>query len=169
MAGALTGVVVYDSVLFQRGHMIMRWAEAVEKRFTANAILEAPMNKRANKSTWGNLAAYAAPGALKANIRGEVYKVGPKHIQTVIGAHVPYALYVHDGTDTIFPVNGNYLSLPFNAGHVSVRHIERWGHSTPVKSVSGQAANPFLTRAHDATARRHPSLRGYSGAVFKQW
>lgn len=151
----IESLVVYDSVLFERGHMIRRWAEGVERAFTMHAIAEAPVNKRAQKS---RKSPYPV-GALKASIHGDVDKVGPKILQTTISADVPYASYVVNGTeDGIRPKSKPYMTLPKN-GFRRQRH----------KVVSGQAPNNFLMRAASATARTHPSLRGFGDQVFKQW
>jgi hypothetical protein len=165
--GVLVGLVVYDSVLFNTGHNVRRWANAVERRYTANAILFAPVNKRINKSDW-----YPdhPVGSLKANISGSVTRVGPKFLQTDITVDVPYAIFVIQGTGDIFPQSGKYLRLPFNPGFSTRTGADAWSGTRSLHtSVSGQAPNDFLSEAHDATAMRHPSIGRASDQVFKQF
>lgn len=163
----MTTVVVYDSILFGVGHNVRRWAEALDRRYTQNAIAFAPVNKRANKSNW--YPEYP-PGSLKANIKGSVDRIAPKHLQMVIHVDVPYAIYVIEGTDEIFPDSAPMLRLPFNAGFTKFKeHHAAWGRPTYHKFVKGQKKNNFLLRAHEATALRHPSIRGNTGAVFREW
>lgn len=151
-------LVLYDSILFDIGHNVRRWADRVETRFTANAIAEAPVNKRVNKSPW-----YAEfpVGSLKASIHGGVDRIGPKHLQIVIYVDVPYAKYVIEGTQgPIEPTTSKFMHLPPNIAYgTRKRH----------KQVSGQDANDFLHRAHEATAAFHPALRGASNQFLEQW
>lgn len=154
--GELVGLVVYDSVLFNRTGQVRRWADSVERRFTLNAIQEAPFNKRPNKGPTA-----LPPGSLKASIHGSVTRVGPRHLQTDISADVPYALYVIEGTTgPITATSAPYMKLPSNPGY---------GTRTRLNVVSGQRANNFLGRAAAATALRHPSLRGFEAQVFEQF
>lgn len=172
-------LVVYDSVLFDIGHNVRRWADAVERRFTANAIAFAPINKRVNKSDWYK---EFPVGSLKASISGSVTRVGPKHLQTDISVAVPYAIYVIEGTDFIVPTSSPRLKLPFNTGFtvLSARQAfdaandnpaehSDFGKPTYHRVVRGQSANNFLTLAADVTALRHPSLRGKGALVFEQF
>jgi hypothetical protein len=148
--------VVYDSKLFERGHMIRRWIDGVERSFTLYAIEEAPINKRPNKG-WG-----APPvGTLKAGIWGETQKIGPKHLQAIIHSDAPYSRYVIEGTRGPITPHGPWLKLPSNPAF--------GGRRTRFYSVSGQSANNFLARAAERTAVRHPSLRGFENAVFRQF
>lgn len=170
-------LVVYDSVLFDVGHNVRRWADAVERRFTANAIAFAPVNKRLNKSDWYK---EFPVGSLKASITGDVDRIGPKHLQTTISVNVPYAIYVIEGTSAIVPTTSPRMKLPFNAGFTVLsprrafdannpaEHSD-FGKATYHRVVSGQSANNFLTRAADVTALRHPSLRGKGALVFEQF
>lgn len=166
---AITRLVVYDSVLFNRTGHVRRWADGVERRFTANAIEEAPLNKRTNKSHWDT--AYPV-GSLKASIRGEVNRIGPVHLETIISVNVPYATYVLEGTGpVIYPVVSEYLLLPWNPGFTPRRHGKSFegqeeGKPSKLPMVKGQAANNFLARAQEATAHRHPSLRGLTQHAF---
>jgi len=151
-------LVLYDSVLFEQGHQVARWAHRLERRFTENAIAEAPVNKRMNKSPWYS---EFPPGSLKASIHGSADRIGPKHWQVVLYIDVPYAKYVLDGTQgPITPTHGKYMVLPPNVA---------FGTSPLHKTVSGQDANNFLQRAHAATAIFHPSIRGLSQHFLEQW
>lgn len=140
-------VVVYSSVLFNRGGDIRRWADRVEQQFTANAKAIAPVNKRANKG--------GSPfpvGALKASITGNVARVGPHALNTEISVNVPYATYVLFGTSSpITSPFGHKMAVPDNPQG----HGHKW-------SVSGQRAQPFLMEAAFMTARTHSSLRGFT-------
>jgi hypothetical protein len=147
-------LVVYDSILFERGHMVSRWAFGVESTFTRNAILHAPVNKRVNKS-----AGEPPVGSLKGSISGEADRVAPKHWQILIHVGVHYALYVIEGTGFIYPQTAPWLKLPRNAGH---------GGRTRFSVVPGQRANNFLLQAARDTARTHPSLRGFQNMLFEQ-
>lgn len=153
---SVDNIVVYDSVLYGIGHNVRRWANGIERQFTANAILLAPLNKRANKGP------KAPPvGSLKASIHGDVSRVGPKHLQTNIYVDVDYALFVLEGTTGPITADSSpYMKLPRNAGY---------GRRTRHFVVSGQRANDFLTRAGAATAMTHPSLRGFESMIFEQF
>jgi hypothetical protein len=154
---AITKLVVYDSVLFNRTGQVRRWADAVQVRFTANAISEAPLNKRPLKSRSSTLPV----GGLKAGISGDVTRIGPRMLQTDISSSAPYSLYVIKGTGPVIsPTRKAFMTLPANPGY--------GGHQR-AKTVSGQKPNDFLTRAGAITARRHPSLRGFENQIFRQW
>lgn len=147
-------LVVYDSILFERGHMVARWAFGVEATFTRNAIAHAPVNKRQNKSP-----GEPPVGSLKASITGEADKVAPKHWQILVEVGVHYAQYVIEGTDFIYPNSAPWLKLPRNAGR---------GGRTRFNVVPGQKANNFLLQAARETAHTHPSLRGFEASLFEQ-
>jgi hypothetical protein len=152
-------MVVYDSVLFGVGHQVRRWADRVERRFTAAAIEAAPLNKRANKGR-------GAPpvGSLKAGISGSVTRVGPRHLVTDISSAAPYSLYVISGTGPITAGNPQnwrtWMYVPPNPG---------FGTRTRHQIVSGQAPNNFLLTAAHVTAVRHSSLRGWTANAFREW
>lgn len=162
--GTITSLVLYDSVLFDIGHHVRRWADSVSRNYTVQATALAPVNKRPNKS---HLSVHPI-GSLKASISGQVDRIGPKHIQIVIHVNVPYALYVIEGTQgPITPTHSKNLRLPWNPGFSPAKTTE--GHETRFPAVSGQRANPFLKLAHTATARIHPSLRGLENQLFEQF
>lgn len=144
MGYELEAVVIYDSILYGRGHMIRRWAESVQRNFVTNAKASAP--KRS--------------GELAGGIHGWVDRVGPRHLQTTIFSEAPHSLYVLGGTTgPIFPDpaydsegEARYLRLsPGNGYGALYRH-----------SVSGQSPNDFFATAAELTARTHSSLRGFS-------
>lgn len=157
MDAEVVGLVIYDSVLFDIGHHVSRWAHGVSAAFTRNAIEEAPVNSRANKSGW--YPGYPV-GSLKASISGDVERIGPKHMQIIINVDVPYARYVIEGTGPfIFPVVAKKMTLPANLGFSAKK----------LAVVKGQEANDFMGRAADRTAITHPSLRGFRNQVFEQF
>ena len=155
MPAYLTKLVIYDSVLFNRTGQVRRWADGVERRFTMNAIEEAPSSLETGRLNKSRANAAFPPGSMKLLIRGDVDRIAPKHLQTTVSVDVPYAMYVIRGTGAIFP-RGEYLYVPSNPG---------FGTGTRQKWVRGQEPNNFLARAMDETARRHPSLRGFSPAL----
>lgn len=79
-----------------------------------------------------------------------------------------YALYVHEGTDAIFPTHGKYLTVPkenqggpLNLSGGTLRKMWRrsggrqeYGGVRPyftARHISGQRANPFLSKGlHEA-------------------
>jgi hypothetical protein len=149
----LRAIVVYDSVMYNQGHNVRRWAEALERRFTMNARALAPVNKRPKGP------GKRPPGALKASIRGGVERTGPRHLRTTITIGVDYAQFVVRGTDG--PIFGHgpkgmkiyYMQIDAPKPGKGV-HVNRF-------AVKGQSANNFLDRASALTALRHPSIRGY--------
>jgi hypothetical protein len=169
VSAELVGLVIYDSKMYNPGGTVRRWAERVEKKFTLNAIAEAPDGAdsgRVNKTSANSM--YPV-GSMKRNITGEVRRVAPRHLQTTVSVNVPYALHVLKGTGTIYakPQNRIPAGQPgggqFAEGRVGMVLPPNLGFKAGVrvKSVSGQRANPFLDRAFVRTARSHPSLRGH--------
>jgi hypothetical protein len=156
MDARITGIVITDTVLFNRTGDIRRWADRVNLAFVANAIEEAPHGAdtgRINKTSG------MPPGQLKLGIHGSVNRVGPRQLETIVNSEAPYSLFVLKGTNTIIArgEGGRFASveegmyIPANPG---------WGRSKMRQRVRGQKANPFFERAFDATARTHSSLRG---------
>lgn len=175
----LTSLVIYDSVIFQRGHMVHRWANSVERGFVMHARQEAPMRS----------------GELRAGISGETFKSGPKHWQVHIHSDAEHTMYVLRGTTG--PIMSNRMwgfrqrfpnvpgGLPRggrepiirNGVTVGYRANMKWmhahGYALRVRAgngfpqrfalkVRGQESNNFFGRAATATARRHSSLRGFN-------
>jgi hypothetical protein len=156
MAGAITGLVIFDSRLYGQTSHVARWAHSVSRKFTFHAIAKAPVNKRPVKSHW--YPGYP-PGSLKANIEGEAQYAGVGRWQITLDIGVPYAMHVIRGTDSpIVAESANYMTLPRNPGFRKRRHF----------TVSGQAPNRFLVEAARATARTHSSLRGLGDMIFRQ-
>lgn len=154
---SITGLVLYDSKLFNRTSNVGRWAASVATNFEAFATAAAPINKRPAKS---HLDAGYPPGSLKASIRVVDERIGPKHIQVVLSMGVPYAQYVVGGTHgPITATSSEAMWLPRNPGFRKRRHF----------TVSGQRPNNFLAEAAAATAGRHPSLRGLDHLLYQQW
>lgn len=153
----ITGLVIYDSRLFQRNSHVGRWATSVSRNFTINAVARAPVNRRQRKSNW--YPNYPV-GSLKAGISGDADRIGPKHWQIVVNVDVPYAGYVLGGTGPITPTSQPYMTIPLNPG---------FGRRRRHNVVRGQRKNNFLAGAARATARRHSSLRGLGDMLFRQW
>lgn len=110
-------------------------------------------------------------GRLKGNIRASRPKRTALYENAAtVTANVGYALYVHDGTSTIYPKNGKYLTVPLREGSVSGAEIRaqfasnrRAGDNRGyflAKSVRGQRPQPFLADAL-ATAMRVSSVLQY--------
>lgn len=147
---AFTGMVVTDSKLFERGHMIRRWADGIAATYEFHVIAEAPLNKRANTG-------HGAPGGLKAGLATSVERVGVRHLITSVTSAASYTRYVAGGTDTIF-ARGRAMRLPANPG---------FGTHPTHRVVRGQQRNQFFERAFVATARSHPSLQPFQSMAFK--
>jgi hypothetical protein len=155
--GSITGLVLYDSKLFNRNSHVGRWAHSVSRNLNTNTFVRAPVNKRANKS---HLDSAYPPGSLKANIETFADRIGPKHWQIGLNINVPYADYVIRGTQGPIVANtADYMTLPRNLGYRKRRHF----------TVAGQRPNNFLAEAAAATARQHPSLRGLEDMLYQQW
>lgn len=158
MRAEITGIVVTDTKLFNRTGDIGRWAERVNLAMVANTKREAPHGATSGRihKTSGLPAGY-----LRANIFGDVQRVGPRQLQTTISSLAPYSLYVLKGTGPIYvrDARGRFgtaeggMWLPGNPG---------WGKGRWRQHVRGQQSNNFFERGFDRTARTHSSLRGYS-------
>jgi hypothetical protein len=156
MEAHLTGLVLYDSRLFNRTSNVGRWAASVARNFEFAAIRHAPVNKRPNTSSG------RPPGFLKSGLHVSDERIGPKHIQVVLRSLAPYTAAVAGGT--VGPITATthpYMILPRNPG--PGRRKRR--HYT----VSGQRPNNFLAKAAADTARRHPSLRGLDSLLYQQF
>jgi len=178
----LTSLVIYDSVLFEVGHHVSRWANSVERGFVMHAVNEAPMRS----------------GELRSGIHGESFRSGVKHWEVHIHSDAEHSLYVLRGTTG--PIMSNRMwnfreRFPYVPGGLprvgrvpiirngatvgfkpDLKALHAHGYALRVRegngfeerfalSVSGQMANDFMGRAAQATARRHSSLRGF-GAAF---
>lgn len=145
---SLEALVIYDSVLFNRTGQVRRWAESLNRRFVANAKVAAPMRS----------------GELVAGIHGEVARIGPRHLQTLIYSEAPHSLWVLGGT--YGPITSDRPVTITDEGEVKIPHMRlRPGNGYGVlfrTAVSGQRANNFFADAAAATARVHSSLRGFS-------
>lgn len=156
MRYAITGIVVDDLKLFAPYGTIGRWAATVNSEMFFHAQRNAPINKRPNKTS-----GQPPVGSLLASIRGDLDRVGPRQFQMHTSVNVPYAMYVIMGTSAIYArgSGGRFstaeggMYLPANPGFGRARWRQR---------VRGQKANNFLEKAFAATARAHPSIKGYS-------
>lgn len=149
MAGPV--VVIYDSILFERGRDVRRWAEAVERRFTNNARMKAPSRS----------------GGLRAGIHGRVDREGPKYLTATITSEAEHTMYVLRGTTGPIMSDGAWNGEVNEKGKPPPM---RFSNPNPPRSfqvvVSGQEAQNFFDDAAKATARRHSSLRGFSPTVL---
>ena len=175
---SVTQTIVDTTPLFDEWGTVGRWTGRVTREIKAGAIARAPVNKSFNKSDWGMLGHYPR-GALKASIRGESRRAGghARHIE--IRATVPYAIFVHEGTTgPIYPRRGKFLKLPeYHPGGVVADTTFRPQNegrrsvfgTTPYsrlrKSVSGQASQPFILRAYNATAYRRRELPTIAASI----
>lgn len=156
----LTGMVIVDSVLYDRGHMIRRWADGIAGTYERHVIDEAPLNKRSNTG-------HGSPGGLKAGLSTHVERVGPRQLVTAVVSLASYTRYVAGGTGPLI-IGTPVMRLPLNPGFggtPSARDTARGG--TLHRVVRGQARNQFFERAFARTAATHPSLRPALGSAFK--
>lgn len=138
----VVALVIYDSVLFNRTGQVRRWADAVERGFVFNAKKAAPSRS----------------GALRAGIWGNVERIGPVHLQTIIQSDSEHTMYVLKGTTG--PIMTDRM---WEEGERKAMKL-RPGGGYPEQyafTVEGQFPNNFFEKAAEATARRHPSLRGF--------
>jgi hypothetical protein len=164
VSGSVVELVLFDSVLFEQGRMIDRWAFRLKTNFKRHAIEAAPINKRQQKSHLSDLPV----GSLKAGIDAESHKVGPKHYQITVSSSAPYSIFVLMGTPrSIFPRTSNKLRLPYNVGF-SPAHATI-GKESQVPFVSGQRPQNFLAVAAGRTAFTNRSLRGFEHVIGQQF
>jgi len=166
--------VVTDTKLFNRTGDVGRWSMRVATKFEAHAVALAPVNKRGTKSRSTKypvgLPAYPV-GSLKRSIEMSNTRVGPRQIVTEVSANTPYAIYVIKGTGTIRSKSarvprgeegaGQFRTLEYGQSGMYLPSNPGYGKGGLRQTVSGQRANNFLGDAYDATARTHPSLRGF--------
>lgn len=172
-------VIVDSSSLFRPGHAVNNWAVKVVTYMATKAGQYAPPNRSAAR--WPR----QSTGALRSSIRGEVYRTTSNTLSMALSAHAPYLSYVHEGTAYqgyryIYSTEGwlhkaeidarfnRAFRVPRNtAGQFEPRGEQGWNMAVqagagfpaaPLLRVHGQRANPFLTDAYVATARRHSSL-----------
>lgn len=167
----LVGIVVTDTKLFGRTGAVGAWAQRVETAFTLHAIEEAPIGTDTGRVNKSRANAGEPVGSLKAGISGSVDRVGPRQLQTTVSSAASYSLYVIKGTGPIYsksaripagePGAGQFAELGEGRG-MYIPANPGYGRSKIRQHVRGQAANNFLARAFDATARTHRSLKGHS-------
>lgn len=154
----------HDEVMYQPGGIVHRWVAGVASEMYFHMEREVPVNKRVNKT-----AGEPPVGHLREMLFADMNRVGPRELTITAGSRAHYTQYVVGGTGPIFaPARneaGQFMSLgegdewfggmylPANPGYGGARWRQR---------VRGQAANNFIGRAYDATARAHPALRGVS-------
>jgi len=141
---------------------VTRWGLARKIGIELKAKRYSPTNRRSVKSRAN---AGEPVGSLRKGISASYARVGPLQITITLTSTASYSLYVIQGTtgpiraksqargaDGRFLIGGTRrLFLPPGMGYGAMR----------VKSVSGQAANDFLSRAVEAESVNHPALRGY--------
>lgn len=161
----IEGIVITDTKLFNRTGNVGRWAERVESTFTRNAILKAPSSLESGRPNKSRANAAYPSGSMKLNIYGEVRRVGPRQLETVVYVAVPYAMYVIKGTPPLIfsksarSATGRFIGLEPGTG-MYLPGQPAWA-ARRRQRVRGQRANNFLGDAFDTTARTHSSLRGY--------
>lgn len=154
----------HDEVMYLPGGIVNRWVHTVASEMYFWMEREVPVNKRVNKTS-----GQPPVGTLRAMLFSDVDQFGPHELQITAGSRAPYTRYVVEGTGTIYSRSargegGRFVSLgeggegggmylPANPGYGGARWRQH---------VRGQAANNFIGRAYDMTARVHPSLRGVS-------
>lgn len=171
----VSGLVIYDSRLFQIGSHVSRWANSVERGFVMHAMNEAPVRS----------------GELVAGIHGESFRSGVKHWEVHIHSDAEHTMYVLQGTTGPIMSNRMWnfrLKFPHVPGGLprvgridlgggrfkpNLQALHAHGYALRVRAgngfaeryaikVRGQQANDFMGRAAQATARRHSSLRGFA-------
>jgi len=167
-----TFVQVNTIGLFEPGGAVHIWATGVARVMKTYAEGLAPPADP--KGRWGSW----SKGALKASIYSEVYEAPATHqVGFEVGARVPYAIYVHDGTGS----EGRKF-IYTRAGFAEKQLVDGWirahqfrgsasdaGFWMPVGKtqgdvkkislrVKGQKSNPFLSDAYRLTRNRHPGL-----------
>jgi len=165
-----TGVVIYDSRLFNRTGAVGLWARRVERGFTMRAKEEAPVRS----------------GELMRGISGETTRVGVRHYTMSVSSAAPHTMYVLRGTTGpimarrwwgftqryphLIGPRGTWSMTP-RGPVMNLRALYERGYAMRLRpgggfpqmyrlEVRGQSANNFMRRAAVRTARRHPSLRG---------
>lgn len=155
----------HDEVMYLPGGIVHRWVASVASEMYFHMEREVPNNKRVNKS-----AGEPPVGHLRASMFSDMERLGPRQLGIKAGSRAHYTRYVVGGTGTIFkPMRdegGRFASLgegdePFGGG-MYLPANPGYGRARWRAQVRGQAANNFIGRAYDATARAHPALRGVS-------
>lgn len=149
MAMSDVTLVLYTNHMFNYTGKVGRWANTLERNYVRNAKVMAPVRS----------------GELKEGIFGETMKIGPKEYEIHIHSDAEHTLYVLQGTqgpimsDAAWAAGGELPPWGQRQGHfMSLRPGNGHGHKIRHK-VSGQRANNFFGKAHNATARQHSSLR----------
>lgn len=149
----IRGLVIHDVELYGKSRLIERWFRDLRKDYERNAKALAPVNKRPKGP------GKRPPGALKASIRMDQRREGPRRLQSTLSIGVNYATFVVRGTQgPIFAHNPKGMRIY----HKQINRPRRpngdlywWFYA-----VKGQRRNAFLDRAARVTAARHPSIRG---------
>lgn len=147
-------VNLYDEKLYNKGHLVERWASGLRKDISVATKAEAPVNKRRNKSGSAKTAQPTGPpGFLKANIRVTKQRTGTREFTMNQSSRAGYSLYVIEGTaggDRTGTRLRRYR-LPLNS---------RYGRKKKIAKFRGIVPNDFLNAGLDTASIRHPCLRG---------
>lgn len=175
-------VEISHGKLFNPTGTVTRWANKVALVAEGHAIKEAPhsiANPGPNSRGPRPFKSKANPepaGTLIASIYSEVNRVGLDQLTITVGAGARYAEWVSRGTSgassRIFqsrvPAGGRGPqgqrpgTFSYKQGGMFLPPNFGYKAGVPIQNVSGQAANNFLGRAFDKTARTHRSLRGFT-------
>lgn len=163
-------IEVNTNKLFVPGGDVHRWAVGVAKELESNAHSFAP--PRHSEARWGTW----SRGALQASIYSSAFTYPSNRIGIEVGARVPYAVYVHEGTAY---QGTRYIYT--NEGWAQKGVVDSWirhgqlrgspddsGFWMPVTRipaptqyhlrVRGQRKNPFLHDSYWLAAQRHEAL-----------
>lgn len=146
-------VVLYDEVLYLKGHDARNWFDRVSRALDKNVRESAPVNSgtknpKSAKNPYGGVPA----GTLKARISTSATHLnGPRSMSFSVKSGAPYSTFVIKGVPAIIrPTTGPFLILPKN-GHKGTRK----------RYVRGQTGYDFFLKGARKTAVTHSSLRGY--------
>lgn len=149
--------VEYDEVLYAPGGIVNRWVYEVNTTMFFNLEREVPVNQRVNKT-----AGEPPVGTMRAELFSDVSRLGTREFMIEAGSNAPYTRYVVEGTGpiTASPRNelGQFVTIGEEGGGMYLPANPGFGPGRWRARVRGQAANNFIGRAYDATARAHPAL-----------
>ena len=171
-----TALEVDTGVLFQQGGSVHRWGRDVKNELTEHVHgFAPPRHSEARHGTW-------ARGHLQASIYGQLSVIeATRFIAIDVGARVPYAKYVHNGTGA----NGTRY-IYTDRGWANKDVVDSWirgrqfaassdeaGMYMPITRipfktryvlrVRGQKRNPFIQKAYYLTRLNHDSLPRLAG------
>lgn len=169
MAGIkIVSVHMYDEKLYNKGHLIDRWAEDVQKTISVATKAEAPVNKRKNKSNSVKTARPTGPpGFLKAKIRVTKKRTGTREFTMNQTSGAGYSIFVLKGTKGGNRegrgrriAKGEEGAGQYALGHYRLPLNTGKGGRTKIKKFKGIVPNDFLNAGLDRAALKHSCLRG---------